>query len=175
MLEFSRKHKQLINMIAFCLMMHVISGLASQVMPSEGYQHLMWAVSAFFMIIGSSLLSSDLTRHGHDIPAAGFIVLSIAQAMSYGFIATHDAGQEQLGAIIAIFIPGVLLISMYDVIPWFIRIAGFLSAAAFTVLAICIYREIKNDFLLAVLTNVGYMLMNFVTLAWAWLVFKKKI
>ena len=173
--EFSRKHKHLINLIAFCLMMHVVSGLVSQVVPSEGYQHFMWAVSAFFMIVGSSLLSSDLTRHGHDIPAAGFIILSIGQAMSYGFIATHDAGPEQLGAIIAIFIPGVILISLYDVVPWFIRIAGFLSAATFAILAILIYREIKNEVLLSVLTNGGYMLMNFVTLAWAWLLYKKKI
>ena len=127
------------------------------------------------MIIGSSLLSSKLTRQGHDLPAAGFIIMSIAQAASYAFIATHDAGQEQFTAVIAIFVPGLLLISLYDVVPFFIRAAGFLAAAAFSVLGIIIYKEVFSETVHTILTSGSYMLMNVVLIGWAWLVYKNKI
>ncbi len=174
-MEISKKHTHLKNMIAFCLLLHVATGMASEAIEDEGYKHMAWAVSAFFMIIGASMLSSKLTRDGHDIPAAGFIVLSIAQATSYAFIATHDAGAEQFGAVIAIFIPGIILISLYPIVPLFLRICGFLSAIAFGVLAIIIYRNIDGESLQGILTTVGYILMNIVMIGWAWIIYKNKI
>lgn len=174
-MDISQKHTHLKNMIAFCLLMHVTTGMASEAIEDEGYKHLAWAVSAFFMIIGASMLSSKLTRDGHDIPAAGFIVLSIAQATSYAFIATHDAGAEQFGAVVAIFIPGIILISFYPIVPLFLRISGFLSAIAFMVLAIIIYRDMNKEALQGILTTLAYILMSIVLVGWAWLIYKNKI
>jgi|WetSurMetagenome_2_1015567.scaffolds.fasta_scaffold263329_1 hypothetical protein len=174
-MDSTQQHIHLKNFIAFSLLFNVISGLASEVVTAVDYKHFAWAVSAFFMIIASSLLGSKLTRAGQDLPAAGFIIMSIAQAASYAFIATHDAGQEQFTAVIAIFVPGLLLISLYDVVPFFIRVAGFLAAAAFSVLGIIVYKEVFSDTVHTVLTSGSYMLMNVVILGWAWLVYKNKI
>lgn len=162
-------------MISFCLLLHVATGMGSEAIEDVGYKHMAWAVSAFFMIIGASMLSSKLTRDGHDIPAAGFIVLSIGQATSYAFIATHDAGAEQFGAVIAIFIPGIILISLYPIVPLFLRISGLLSAIAFAALAIIIYRDIDRETLQGILTTIGYVLLNIVMVGWAWLIYKNKI
>jgi len=174
-MDSTQQQIHLKNFIAFSLLFHVISGSASEFMSDVDAKHFSWEVSAFFMIIGSSLLGSKLTREGHDLPAAGFIIMSIAQAASYAFLATHDAGLEQLAAVIAIFVPGLLLISLYDVVPFFIRIAGFLAAASFAIMGILIYEESLTGNLQPILTSGSYMLMNIVLLGWAWLVYKKKI
>ena len=174
-MDITRKENHLKNMIAFSFMMTVVSGMSSEAIADDGLKHFVWAVSAFFMIIGSSMLSSKLTREGHDVPAAGFIVMSIAQATSYAFIATHDVGNEQFGAVIAIFIPGLLLISLYGAVPLVLRILGILSAMSFTLLALCIYKEVTSDWVIPTLTTGAYMFMNVATLWWAWLIFKRKI
>ncbi len=174
-MDSPKNHAHLKNMIAFCLLLSVVTGMASEAIEDEGYKHLAWAMSAFFMIIGASMLSSKLTRAGHDIPAAGFIVLSIGHATSYAFIATHDAGAEQFGAVIAIFIPGLILVSFYPIIPLLLRLSGFLSAACFAVLAILIYRHLDTDVLRGVFTTGGYVFMNIVIVGWAWLIYKNRI
>ncbi|MEP6646904.1 MAG: hypothetical protein ABJC12_07435 [Saprospiraceae bacterium] len=170
-----RQHIHLKNMIASCFVLAVGVGFAGSLMHGLPIQHFAWAISSFFMIIGASLLSSKLTRAGHDIPAAGFIVLSIGQATSYAFIATHDAGVEQFGAVIAIFIPSLILISMYNIVPLSVRIAGFISAATFASLAACIYQEVEAEWVQPVFTTAAYLTMNFVIVGWAWLIYREKI
>lgn len=174
-METARRHRYMKNMIASGFTLNVIIGFCGSFITSPGLQHFFWALSAFFMIIAASLLSSKLTRDGHDIPAAGFIIISIAEAMSYGFIATHDAGSEQFGAVISIFIPGLVLISFYDVVPWLIRIPGFLAAIFFAALAVSIYREADPDVNKSLLTFASYATMNAAFIGWAWLIFKNKI
>ena len=175
MIDETRKQIHLKNMIALSFVLSVVIGFTGSMFSDLVLQHFAWAVTAFFMIIGASLLSSKLTREGHDIPAAGFIVLSIAQATSYAFIATHDAGQEQFGAVIAIFIPGLILISIYGPVPLLIRIAGLLSSLLFAILALCIYKGVTNDWVQPLFTTSAYMLMNFVTLGWAWMIYRQRI
>ncbi|MEI7802754.1 MAG: hypothetical protein WCI97_08940 [Bacteroidota bacterium] len=174
-MQTSKQKNHLKNFVAFSLVMYAVIGFSSQAFSSEGVKHFMWAVSAFFMIIGSTLLSSKLTRADNDFPAAGFIILSIGQAMSYGFIATHDAGNEQFGAVIAIYIPGLILISFYNLVPWFLRISGFLSALCFTILAILIYKGSAQTAIADGFTSGAFMAMNIAIVGWAWLVYKNRI
>jgi hypothetical protein len=135
----------------------------------------MWASGAFFAIVAASLLASKLSRDGHDIPAAGFAVITVAQAMSYGFLATHDAGAEQFGAVIAIFVPGLVLISFYALAPLFIRLCGFVSATAFAIMVVLIFVGTIKETGNAILTAIGYMGMNIALLGWAWQVYRRKI
>lgn len=174
-MQTARQKNHLKNFVAFSLVMYAVIGFSSQAVTAEGVKHFMWAVSAFFMIIGSTLLSSKLTRADNDFPAAGFIILSIAQAMSYGFLATHDAGQEQFGAVIAIFIPGLILISFYNVVPWVLRISGFISALCFSILAFLIYQGNAETAMAGGFTSGAYMTMNIAIVGWAWLVYKNRI
>ncbi len=172
----NKKDLHLKNLIAYSFVLSVVIGFSGGFFPEGGIQHLMWALGSFFMIIGSSLLGSKLSRNDHDIPAAGFAVITVAQALAYGFLATNDAGTEQFGAVIAVFVPGLVLISFYDLAPLFIRICGFISAAGFATLALLIF--IHTDLSLAlreILTGIGYAGLNFSLLGWAWLVYRKKI
>jgi hypothetical protein len=89
-------------------------GWIGALLPPGNAQYLLWALSSYCIIVGATLLGSKLTREDHDIPAAGFIILGIGNAMIYAFIATHDVGSHQFGAGIMIYSPGLLLISMYD-------------------------------------------------------------
>lgn len=170
-----KKERHLRQIVAFSFALSVGIGVTSQFAPAGGVQHLLWALGSFFIIIGASLLASKLSRDQHDIPAAGFAVITVAQAMSYGFLATHDAGTEQFGAVIAIFVPGLVLISLYALVPLFVRICGFVSAAAFAALAILIYVNTVSETSRGALTGIGYMGMNFSILGWAWLVYRKRI
>ncbi len=169
------KHIYLKNLISYCFLFGVFFGFGGSFIEEKGIQHLMWAISAFFIIIAASLLGSKLAREEHDIPAAGFTILAIAQAMSYGFIATHDAGDEQFGAVIAIYVPGLILIGLYDLANLFLRIMGFLAAACFAFEAIVIFLDLNVAQLRPVLTYAGYIPFNTCILGWAWLVYKKKI
>ncbi|HMC97106.1 MAG TPA: hypothetical protein VKG92_05620, partial [Flavobacteriales bacterium] len=125
----TKKHAYLKNLIATSLVLGVLVGIIGSMIPEGNLQHLFWAFSSFCTIIGSTLLGSKLTREDHDIPAAGFIVLGIGNAMLYGFLATHDAGAEQFGAGIMIYVPGLLLISLYDLSPMLLRAIGYFSSA----------------------------------------------
>jgi len=169
------KEKHLRRLIAYSFLLSILIGSVSQFIADVAVQRVMWAVDAFFVIIAASLLASKLSRAEHDIPAAGFAVITVAQAMSYGFIATHDAGAEQFGAVIAIFVPGLVLISFYDLTPFFIRLCGFISAAVFSTLAILIFVNALTVNANVILTSAGYMAMNVSLLGWAWLIYRKKI
>ncbi len=170
-----KKEKHLRNLISYCFLFSVISGFVGSFVTDEGIQHLLWALGAFFMIISASLLGSKLSRDQHDIPAAGFTVIAIGQAMSYGFIATHDAGTAQFGAVIAIYVPGLILISFYNLAPIFLRICAFVGAISFSALASLIFLDAVNDAFQQVFTQLGFMGMNIAILGWAWLVHRKKI
>jgi hypothetical protein len=170
------REKHLKNLIAFSILLFVLSGVTSSFLDqNSGIAHLMFAISAFFSIIGFSLLASKLTNHKHDIPAAGFGILTVAQAMGFGFLATHDAGKEQFAAVTVIFIPGLILISFYNLMNVVLRILGFISAAAFTLLAFLLFlgKEITTDNILII--NLAYIPMNIVLIGWAWYVYRQKL
>lgn len=171
----SKKDNHLKNLVSFFFVTGVFTGFSGTFIPAGGIQHLAWALGAFFLIIGSSLLASKLSRQEHDIPAAGFSVFAVGQALAYGFLATNDAGSEQFGAVIAIYVPGLVLISFYDLTPWYFRLCGFFAAASFMTLAVLIFCHLQSEMLSSILNNSAYMAMNIMILGWAWLVFKRKI
>lgn len=86
-----KKHAYLRHLIAVSLLAGVGLGLIGAMLPAGHAQYLLWAFSSYCIIVGATLLGSKLTREDHDIPAAGFIVLGIGNAMLYAFIATHDS------------------------------------------------------------------------------------
>jgi len=171
----SKKHQHLKNIIAISLVLSIIIGLTSNFIDIVPLRHFFWAVSIFFVIIGASLLSSKLTREDHDIPAAGFIVLTIGQAMAYGSIATHDAGFQQHAAAVSIYVPGLILISLFGTVPLFFRIAGFIAAASFATLATIVYCDYNVEKLEPIFAATSYSPMNIALLGWAWLIYKKKV
>ena len=69
-----------------------------------------------------------------------FAVLAVAQALSYGFLDTADADTGKFGSVIAIFVPGLVLISLYNLVPVFIRLAGLAWAVLFLAKAVLISR-----------------------------------
>jgi hypothetical protein len=169
------KHIYLKNLISWCFLFSVVIGFGGSFVPAGGVQHVFWALGAFFMIIASSLLGSKLAREEHDIPAAGFTIIAVAQAMSYGFLATHDAGNEQFGAVVAIYVPGLMLISLYELANVFIRITGFIAAVSFASLALIIFLDFHIETLSPILTQLGYAAFNICLLGWAWFVHKGKV
>jgi len=176
MVTEEEKQKHLKNLIAGSIMLFVITGMGGSFFDNRSeIAHFIFAISCFFSIIGFSLLASKLTNHKHDIPGAGFGVLTIAQSMAFGFLATHDAGNEQFGAVTVIFIPGLILISFYNMMNFVLRILGFVSAAAFTLLAVLLLngKEITAGNLLIIL--LAYIPMNIVLIGWAWYIYREKL
>lgn len=168
------KHAHLRNLIASSLLLGVLIGVIGNFLPPGNAQHLIWALNSFCVIIGATLLGSKLTREDHDIPAAGFIILGIGNAMLYGFIAAHDTGHEQFGAGIMIYMPGLLLISMYDRSHLLLRALGFVSAAAFGALAMIIYLGGDVPRYYPVLEPIAYITLNAVLVWWSVLLLRQK-
>lgn len=169
-----KKHKQLKNLTAYSLFIGILIGMSGNVIQPGTLQNIAWGMNAFFIIIGASLLSLKLTRLDHDIPAAGFGILTIGNAMAYGFLATHDAGSAQFGASIFIYVPALFLISLSDLSRLIIRIIGMISAAAFAILAVRIFIGISDGAINDSVKAIAYAAMSVTELAWGWWVYNNK-
>jgi hypothetical protein len=147
-------------------------GLIGALMPKNSFEQILsWELGAMSLIAASTLMSVKLARQNWDIPAAGYITLSIAQGVFYSVLSSEGNVHGQMDNFafasgVILLLPSMLLIFYYKVYPIWLRILGVLVCLPFLIDMAFVYRgqDIKT---FTILNGISFGLLQFTALFWS--------
>lgn len=148
-------------------------GLVGTLAGPGATQNVSFAISALGLVTGGALLSVRYFRAGATTVAAGFALLVLAESHALGLAAGGVAATASVGSSAALYIPGLLLVSLPSVLPALGRIAGILATIPFAALA-SLYTtgaavDPTNPF-----AGAGYGLMSIAVFVWVYAIYRSR-
>jgi len=115
-------------------------GIAGTFAPTAALRSLAWGIDGLGIVTAGALLTLKYFRDGHDVVAAGFLVLAIGQSVILlGAPMSLDAAVPSFGAGVSMWALALLMTSIPKVFPTLVRVLGLISAALFLVVATHIF------------------------------------
>jgi hypothetical protein len=118
-------------------------------------------------------MSVKLLKMDRDISSAGFIVLAIAEGvMSSGTADPGSGNMASFGAGVALYVPGLFMISLPKGFPVWIRVIGVLASIPFAIAGAKIFmgEQVPS---ISMFPTIGYSLLTIMFLALSWWALKK--
>lgn len=144
-------------------------GLVGGLAPIGAIQDVSYLLSSIGFVTGLVVLAlrSHATRHA--LHAAGFLVLALGEvAMMSGFNRAADPNSAgAFAAGVALYAPGLLLVSLPRGHPIWSRVAGALAALPFGAHAILRSAGVDLDYQ-DLTASVGYGLLSVAIAGWIW-------
>lgn len=144
-------------------------GLAGGFAPIGPMQDVLYLVSSIGFVTG--LVVFALASHAAEraLPAAGFLVLALGEvAMMSGFNRAVDPNSSgAFAAGVALYAPGLLLVSLPRGHPIWSRVAGALAALPFGAHGILRSAGVDLDYQ-DLTASVGYGLLSIAIAGWVW-------
>lgn len=167
-----RSRQHLPYFIVTGLALSFVFSLTGSFFPLQSpVQNFFFKIDALFAVTAFSCLASKATSEGHDIPAAGFTVLAIAQGLFLAEIGRDYDWDYSTGTVAVLFmIPSLIMISYYTEFPKWVRVLGVVSVIPFVVLMLVrdFYGKANTD----IYEIVIFLLYQLVTLCWAFYTFR---
>lgn len=147
-------------------------GLAGGFAPGGPIQDALYLVSSVGFVAGLVVLAFRSQAAAQTLHAAGFVVLALGEvAMMSGFNRAEDPNSAgAFAAGVALYAPGLLLVSLPRGHPIWCRLAGVLAALPFGFHAIARSAGVDLDYQ-DVTAMVGYGLLTVAIAGWAWSLF----
>jgi len=145
----------------------VVLGLVGTLAGPGAVQNLSFAISALGLVTGGALLSIRFFQAGATTVAGGFALLVLAESHGLGLAAGGSAAAASVGTSAALYIPGLLFVSLPPAFPALGRITGLLAALAFAALASLYAIGIHVD-PAHPLAGAGYALMSVAAFVWVY-------
>jgi hypothetical protein len=160
--------------ISFGLLFSFLTSLSGSFLPYQSFfQNLLFKLDGLFAVCAFACLASKATSENYDLAGAGFTMLAISEGL---FLASMDqeghSGDEATITAVFFMIPSFILISYYQKFPKWLHIAGILSTIPFLVLVIIYYATHSAP--APVMRYIVYLLYQFITLCWAWQIWKDR-
>ncbi|HTL25812.1 MAG TPA: hypothetical protein VL280_04310 [Burkholderiales bacterium] len=135
--------------------------------PTRGF---LWALDGFALIVASALLVVHHHRQERDLMAAGFIVFAIGQGLIVSG-AGMDPGDvvSPFAAGAGLWACGIALVSAPAVMPFLVRILGFITAVLFAIFALRVFSGTPLTSLSTPLPSLAYPFLGATLFCWAWL------
>jgi hypothetical protein len=160
--------RQLRIIAATCLVAGSILGVIGTFVqpPTRG---LLWALDGFALVVAAALLAVDFFRKGHDLAAAGFIVFAIGQGLIVSGAAMDPADVvSPFAAGAGLWAVGIALVSTPAVMPFLVRIFGFITAVLFAIFALQVFAGNPLTSLSTPLPSLAYPFLVATLICWAW-------
>lgn len=146
-------------------------GLVGSLAGPGATQNLSFAISAIGLVTGGALLCVRYFSVGATMVATGFALLVLAESHALGLAAGGAVATGSIGSSAALYIPGLLLVSLPAVLPVLGRIVGVLATIPFAALA-WLYTtgaavDPTNPF-----AGAGYGLMSVAVLVWLYAIYR---
>ena len=170
-----QKHKtHLRYWISLGLLSSFLVSFTGSFFPYESsIQILLFKLDGLFAVCAFACLAAKATSENYDLAGAGFTILAISEGLFLtGMDQPGHLGDEANVTAVFFMIPSFLLISYYEKFPKWLHIAGILSTVPFLVLLIIYYST--NAAPTPVMRYIVYLSYQFITLCWAWQVWKEK-
>ena len=144
------------------LAMGVVLGMSGNFFKPGAVQNFLYALSSMGLVAAVPVLAIRQARAGRMLPAAGFIVLAVAEMLIWtggpGSLASFAAG-------VMFYVPALLLISLPSGLPPAARIIGAVAALPWAIFAGAYLIDPKAAPILA-LQIVGYLLFSAAAVSW---------
>ena len=138
----------------------VIFGLSGSFVSGPNLQIVLYEISSLGFMVGTVLMTLKFFRQNEDLVAAGFLLLTIAEAvMSGGNALGQVGGQASFGAGMAMYVPSFLLICLPKVLPTWVRVTGIATTIPFAIAASIIFsggQVLSTD----ALPGIGYGMLS---------------
>ena len=163
------KREPLLTISAIGLLTGCILGMAGSFVPDAITRNVLWAIDSCGLILAAALLALYLSKKGHDIAAAGFIVFAIAESivfLSCAVDVTQNIPAFGTGACLWALALGT--VSTQKVFPLFVRCTGAIAAVLFVVTAFSIFTGHPLTALTKPLPFFAYPFYAATLAGWAW-------
>ncbi len=137
-------------------------------------QIVLYEISSVALVSATVFLAVKYLRENNDYMATGFLLFAIAEAiMTVGMPLGQIGGQPSFGAGMALYVPGLLFISIPKGFPFFIRISGILASIPFAMAAAKIFMG-EQVLSTTPLPGAGYGLLTITIGGWIWTFLRRK-
>lgn len=137
-------------------------------------QIILYEISSIGLTAASVLLAIKFIRENNDLLATGFLIFAIGEAiMTVGMSSGPVGGQPSFGAGMALYVPGLLFISIPKGFPIWTRITGMAATIPFTIAAVRIFLgdEVLST---SAMPGIGYGLLILTIIGWVFTLVKEK-
>lgn len=148
-------------------------GFAGGLVSVGPVQDVLYLLSSLGFIAGLAVLCLRSHAAGHLLHAAGFLILALGEvAMTSGFNRAADPNSTgAFAAGVALYAPGLLLVSLPRGQPLVARIAGALAALPFGAHGVLRSAGVNLDYQ-DTTAMVGYGLLTVAIFGWVWALFR---
>lgn len=152
-----------------CLVVGALLGMGGAFVPSVPLRSLAWGVDGIALVVAAALLAVHFFRHGHDMVAAGFLVLIAGQTLVVsGSAMTLEASAPAFAAGAGLWAAALLLISTPRLMPNAVRALGYIAAVLLAATTIQVLGGRNLTPLSEPLPFFAYPFLVFTMLGWAW-------
>jgi len=138
-------------------------------------QTMLYEISSIGLTAGTAFLAVKFMRDNKDYIATGFLLFAIAEAiMTVGMPLGQVGGQPSFGAGLAMYVPGLLLISIPKGFPLLFRITGTVACVPFAVAAAKIFMG-EQVLSTTPIPGAAYGLLTITIFGWVWSILKGKV
>ncbi|MEZ4897198.1 MAG: hypothetical protein R2806_10200 [Saprospiraceae bacterium] len=134
----------------------------------------LYEISSVALVTAMVFLAIKFLRDDSDYLAAGFLVFAIGEAiMTVGMPLGQVGGQPSFGAGMAMYVPGLLFISIPKKFPLLVRLTGIAAAIPFGIAATKIFLG-EQVLSTEPLPGAGYGLLTVTIIGWIWVLLRHK-
>ena len=136
-------------------------------MVSRGHsQNVCWEIGSLCAVGGYATMAGRLAREEHDLIAAGFNILLVAEGFAIASVADPNRlDAATFGACMALYVPGYLIIGLFSHFKWWVRLTCVLLCIPFGIEAFIIINGSKISFE-PLIHGIGYTLQMIAFIGW---------
>lgn len=161
---------------AIGLVAGAVLGMAGTFAPSASLRGLLWGLDGTALIVATALLTIHHVRRGNDLAAAGFLVFVAGEGLILSGAAMDLAASAPLFAAgVALWAASLALVSASQIMPSWVRGAGFVAALLFTVVAVQMFSGRALTALSEPLPFFAYPFLAATLFGWAWVHYRRVV
>jgi hypothetical protein len=150
--------------------------MAGTFAPSASLRGLLWGLDGTALIVATALLTIHHVRRGNDLAAAGFLVFVAGEGLILSGAAMDLAASAPLFAAgVALWAASLALVSASQIMPSWVRGAGFVAALLFTVVAVQMFSGRALTALSEPLPFFAYPFLAATLFGWAWVHYRRVV
>jgi hypothetical protein len=151
------------------LVIGAVLGLAGTFAPTASLRGLAWGVDGTALVTASALLAVHHLHRGNLLAAAGFLVFVAGESLILsGAAMTLEASAPSFAAGVSLWAASLVLVSASNIMPMWVRAAGFIGALLFAVVAVRIFMGEALTPLSEPLPFFAYPFLATTLFGWAW-------
>lgn len=139
----------------------------------EVLQTCLYEISSLGLTAATAFLAIKYYRQQNDYVGTGFLLFAIAEAiMTVGTPLGQIGGQPAFGAGMAMYVPGLLFISIPKVFPLIPRLTGIAACIPFGIAGSRIFMG-EQVLSTSALPGAAYGLLTLTIIGWIWSIWKR--